>query len=171
MVTATPSAVRAAVTDAALAGAALGVVVGVASGASWGWLFLPLLAVLAAGAMLVLVPRRLTLRVDGDELRIGRLRSTDVIGWAQVQALGIMERPSGRSGRLWTVAVRVQAAEPPVTVPALSVRTPVLRRLGDQGQEDRTAEAVAQLLDPLLPLAAQHGVEILDIDPRDWSGS
>ncbi len=162
------SACLAGVLDGALVGTAVGLVAGVALGGPLGWVLLPLGLAAGAGLAGAVLRRRLWVRLDAEGIETSSVRSLERVPWTEVAAVGLVPGRVGRSGRTWAVGLCRRGGIDVVRVPALAVRTPLVVRLGDDDQAARTEERRDHLLDPVLPFAEAHGIEVVDGDLVAW---
>lgn len=155
--------------DGALVGTVLGLAVGVAAvGAPWGWVLLPVGLLAGTGSAAVVLRRRLWVALDRTGVRSSTVRHIDEARWADVVAVGLVPARLGRSGRSWSVGLCRGGHDEVLRLPALTARTPMVQRLGDDAQAERTENRRDRLLDPLLPFAEAHSIEVVEGDLVAW---
>jgi hypothetical protein len=143
-------------------------VIGVASGWSLGWVLLPVGAFVGfAGAAFVL-PRRMWVEVDDHGIRSSSVRHVHQVTWSEVRAIGVVPSRMGRSARSYSAGVCIHDQDQVLIIPALTVRSAPLQRLGDEAQQDRLDADLAALLDPLRLAAAAHDVPVVEGDLVAW---
>jgi len=154
--------------DGALVGTVLGLAAGVAVGAPWGWVLLPVGLLGGIGVAAAVLRHRLSVTLDSVGLRSSTVRRIDEVRWTDVVAVGLVPARLGRSGRTWSVGVCRRGHDEVLRLPALTARTPMVQRLGDDAQAERTENRRDRLLDPLLPFAEAHAIEVVDGDLVAW---
>ncbi|MCU1455320.1 MAG: hypothetical protein JWN46_3466 [Acidimicrobiales bacterium] len=160
-------AVRRLVLDLAGAGAVIGAVVGALAWGRPGIVGLFAGAALGAGVAALAGPRRLTLHIDADGVRIGRLFERETVPWAEVVALGIEDAWSGRRGRSTALGVCRRGAEWPRRVPALTVHAAGFR-LGGAAPDAVLAPQRAAILELVAPWAEARSVPLVAGGVEDW---
>ncbi len=154
--------------DGALVGTAIGLVVGIAVGSPLGWVLLPVGLATGTVSAAAVLRRRLWVALDDRGLRSSTVRHLDELTWDEVAAVGLVPGRIGRSGRSWSVGVCRAGELDVLRLPALTVRTSIVQRLGDEVQEERTEHRRDRLLDPLLPFAAACDIRVVDGDLVAW---
>ena len=155
------------VVDLAGAGAVVGAIVGAVGWGRAGIVGLFVGAAVGAGLAAAIGPRRQTLHIDADGVRIGRLLGAELVPWDQVVALGVEDAWSGRRGRSTALGVCRRGAEWPRKVPALTIHASG-HRVGATPPDQQLAPHRAAIVDLVAPWAEARSVPLIIGGLDDW---